>query len=106
MVEPALRSIADTVFISDIARGAADVDVLALARSANRILITEDYDFGTLIFAEHQTPPPGVIHLVLDGMTKLQRDTKFAAEIENLLRDAPGHFVIFSRKAPRARPFP
>ncbi len=106
MVEQALRGLADTVFVSNVARGAADSDVLELARKQDRILITEDYDFGTLIFGDRRPPPPGLIHLTLDGMSRDQRDTKFAAEIAHLLLLAPGHFVVFSQHAPRSRPLP
>jgi predicted nuclease of predicted toxin-antitoxin system len=84
MVEPALRSVADVVFVFDVARGAPDPDVMKLARSGKRVLITEDYDFG----GQHE------------------RDTKFAAEIAHLLQVAPGRFVIFSRYLLRSRPFP
>ena len=106
MVETALRAVADTVFVWDVAHGAPDLDVLELARTDDRILITEDYDFGNLIFGQRRPPPRGLIHLVLSGMTKDQRDAKFAAEIPSLLQLAPGNFVIFSRYPPRARSFP
>ncbi len=106
MVEPALRAIADTVFVRDISSGAADHVVLELARTQGRILITEDYDFGALNFGERRPPPPGVVHLALDGLSKDERDTKFAAEIGHLLDLAPGHYVVFSRYPPRSRPLP
>jgi predicted nuclease of predicted toxin-antitoxin system len=106
MVDAALRPFADVTYVSDAAHGAPDPDVLELACREQRILITEDYDFGELIFGEKRTPPPGVIHLALDGMTKDQRDAKFAAEIEELLRLASGCFVVFSARRPRVRALP
>jgi len=105
MVDAALRALADVVYVRDVANGAPDADVLELARTEQRILITEDYDFGELIFGEKRPPPPGIIHLALDGMTKNQRDAKFAAEIDEL-RLAPGCFVVFSRRRPRVRALP
>ena len=41
----------DVVAVSDVARGAADTVVIELARSERRVLLTEDKDFGQLVFA-------------------------------------------------------
>ncbi len=106
MVGPALSILADVAYVSDVAVGAPDPDIMALARAENRILITEDYDFGALIFGERRPPPPGLIHLVLAGMSVAARDAKFAREADGLLASAPGHFVIFSRGPMRLRPLP
>ena len=106
MVEPALSRLADVAYVHDVAHSAPDIDVLDLARNENRILITEDYDFGELVFGKGRPPPPGIIHLSLDRMNKDERDEKFAREIAHLLAIAPGQFVVFSDQAPRSRPLP
>lgn len=106
MVDAALRTLADVVYVSDVARGAPDPDVIEFARKEQRILITEDYDFGELIYGDRRPPPPGIVHLALDGMSKAERDAKFSAEIGELLQLAPGNFVVFSRHRPRVRPLP
>jgi predicted nuclease of predicted toxin-antitoxin system len=41
----------DLVAIAEVARGAADEAVMARALSERRILITEDSDFGELVYA-------------------------------------------------------
>jgi predicted nuclease of predicted toxin-antitoxin system len=41
----------DVAAVSDVARGADDSAVIELARSEGRILLTEDKDFGQLVFA-------------------------------------------------------
>jgi predicted nuclease of predicted toxin-antitoxin system len=41
----------DVVAVSDVARGAEDSVVIELARSDRRVLLTEDKDFGQLVFA-------------------------------------------------------
>jgi predicted nuclease of predicted toxin-antitoxin system len=38
----------DVVAVADVARGARDPEVVALAREGGRILLTEDKDFGWL----------------------------------------------------------
>jgi len=52
----------DVVAVAEVARGAEDSAIVALARSDARILLTEDKDFGQLVFAAaHHTA--GVIFL-------------------------------------------
>ncbi|HXG60369.1 MAG TPA: DUF5615 family PIN-like protein [Planctomycetota bacterium] len=47
-----LRSLGhDAASVAEVARGASDEDVLALALKEERILVTEDKDFGRLVFA-------------------------------------------------------
>lgn len=41
----------DVIAVSERCLGAADTDVMALASSDDRILVTEDKDFGQLVFA-------------------------------------------------------
>jgi len=41
----------DVVAVAEIARGADDSAVIELARTQQRILLTEDKDFGQLVFA-------------------------------------------------------
>lgn len=52
----------DVVAVAELARGAEDSAIVELARSEGRILLTEDKDFGQLVFAAaHRTA--GVILL-------------------------------------------
>jgi len=52
----------DVIAVAEVARGADDSAVVELARSEGRILLTEDKDFGQLVFAAaHHTA--GVILL-------------------------------------------
>jgi predicted nuclease of predicted toxin-antitoxin system len=41
----------DVLAVMEMARGAKDVVVLALAREERRVLLTEDKDFGQLVYA-------------------------------------------------------
>lgn len=45
----------DVLAIAEIHRGASDEEVIDLAASEHRILITEDKDFGQLVFAAART---------------------------------------------------
>ncbi len=44
----------DVVAVAEIAGGAPDDVVLELARTSGRILLTEDKDFGQLVYADRQ----------------------------------------------------
>ena len=52
----------DVKFIRDEAKGSDDVDVLAMATAENRLLISEDRDFG-LLTVRNRTPAIGVIRV-------------------------------------------
>jgi predicted nuclease of predicted toxin-antitoxin system len=41
----------DVVAVAEVARGARDPEVVALARNGGRILLTEDKDFGWYVYA-------------------------------------------------------
>lgn len=48
---PALRlRFADVVYVADTSPATKDRDVLAWAVREKRVLVTEDYDFGDLVF--------------------------------------------------------
>lgn len=44
----------DVVAVAEVASGAPDEVVLELARTSGRILLTEDKDFGQLVYADRQ----------------------------------------------------
>jgi hypothetical protein len=50
----------DVVAIAEVAKGATDEEVLNRALNEKRLLITEDRDFGELVYA-HGLPSTGVI---------------------------------------------
>lgn len=63
----------DVKFVSDVMPGASDIDVLNFSEREKRILITNDKDFGELIF-RLKMPSSGVIllRLKLDSPSKRQ----------------------------------
>ena len=44
----------DVSYIADFASGLSDTEVLGLARDEHRLLLTEDKDFGELVYAARQ----------------------------------------------------
>lgn len=67
---PYLRSLGHdvTVVAVDYPPGLSDADVLAIAHREGRIIITNDRDFGDLVFRQ-QAPHAGVIYFRLDSPT-------------------------------------
>ncbi len=51
----------DIIHVADAAPSVNDADVIGLANQENRISLTFDSDFGTLIF-RHGYRPPGVVY--------------------------------------------
>lgn len=97
----------DVLSIAEVAPGAPDAAVLARGITEKRILITEDRDFGELIYAQGN-PSPGVILVRFPGPTS---GAKIAAVVETVailgtrLLGAfvvvePGRIRISTRPAP------
>ena len=84
------------------AAGLADDVVLMLAHAEGRVLITDDRDFGELVFRQRM-PHVGVIFLRLSPDSAL--DAKIAA-IEDVLahhRDELDQFLVVTEKSVRVR---
>jgi len=90
----ALRSAGNEVdYVAELAPGTADLDVLARANRQSMVLITEDKDFGELVFRRRQ-PSPGVVLLRLSGLTR-QRKIAIAAQVfADRAADFAGAFTV------------
>ena len=93
----------DVLFIAESYSGIDDTEVLALARKEGRWLVTFDRDYGELLFARNNAPPPAVILLRVTSY----RPEEPAAWLEQMLCDQDkllGKFTVFTGKELRARP--
>jgi predicted nuclease of predicted toxin-antitoxin system len=83
-----------------------DADVLAKAVDSQRVLLTLDADFGTLVFRERLPHPPAVILFRLGTFAPLEP----AKIIEELIADddivIEGWFTTIEMSGIRQRPFP
>lgn len=83
----------DVAAVRDLSRGAADEVVINLAARENRILLTEDKDFGQLVYAQAANPP-GVIFIRFPGNARQELVTavmKLVAMGEERIK---GHFIV------------
>ena len=82
----ALREAAhDVVAIAEVARGATDEQVLERALNEKRVLITEDRDFGELVYARGRSSA-GVILVRFDSRA---RQAKPATVVEAVAKLGP-----------------
>jgi predicted nuclease of predicted toxin-antitoxin system len=85
----------DVKSIAEEAPGLTDSDVIGIAKLENRILITEDKDFGELVYA-HQRPHGGVIFIRYPSYAK----KSIADAIDHLVKSKGetliGCFVVVS----------
>ena len=90
----------DVVFVGDWKPSATDDEVLEKAEKEDRILITDDKDFGELIFRLGK-PSKGVILLRLSTTDPIKR-FQVLKDVLKLL-DARGKFVVVGDEAIRVR---
>ncbi|MBN1490160.1 MAG: DUF5615 family PIN-like protein [Phycisphaerae bacterium] len=84
-----------------ISRGTSDDDLLATARQQDRLLITDDKDFGELVFHQRLVTR-GVVLIRLQAMPlpdRLRRLSEVWADIER----SPNTFIVISDRKVRVR---
>ena len=90
----------DVISVFDEFRGADDEEVIRIATEQSRILITNDKDFGELVFREKKQHK-GVIILRLEN----ERAANKIAVLKNVLqkyeKSLPGHFVVVTETTVR-----
>ena len=92
----------DIDYILELIPGATDETVLELAYSQQRILITQDKDFGELVFRLHQ-PHHGIVLIRLEGYSpefKAEIVTQFLKQHETEMLDG---FTVIQPTAIRIR---
>ena len=76
------RSGHDVVYMSDVAPRAADPEVMNRADRENRLLLTEDKDFGDLVFRQAR-PVPGIVLVRIDSSRRLLKAPRLLAAIDH-----------------------
>lgn len=101
-----LRNDGHDVTWAQTARPGADDEVLLRrAREEDRLLLTFDTDFGTLVFQRDLPVPPGILLFRLT----LVSPSAVAETVRTLIRsreDWTGHFTVVDDSQLRMRPLP
>lgn len=95
----------DVLWIAESNPGAPDDEVLALAVSTERTLLTFDKDFGELAYRRHL---PAQCGIVLFRLTPQSPDEAASLAVYALQsqKSWPGHFSVITRQRIRMRPLP
>ncbi len=90
----------DVISVFDEMRGAADGEIIQKACEQNRILITNDKDFGELIFREKK-PHKGVILLRLEDERAANKIIVLKNLLEKYEKSIPENFIVVTETAVR-----
>ena len=96
-----LRELGHQVFsVYESARGAGDSEILRMAVETESILVTNDKDFGDLVFGQAE-PHFGVVLLRLVDERVGSKLAVMEALLAGYASDLPGRFVVVSERTVR-----
>ena len=93
----------DVAFVVEQNPGASDDDVLQVAYKEERILLTEDKDFGELSYRLRK-PSAGIVLIRVDVKERHLKRTRLKSLIENYESRLRNHFVVIHTDKFRFRP--
>jgi predicted nuclease of predicted toxin-antitoxin system len=98
------RSEHDVIYMAELAPASNDAEVMALALRDGRLLLTEDKDFGDLVF-RHGSQVPGIVLLRLDPAQHALKRRRLEAAIARFGEAGLfGRYTIIEAGRFRARP--
>jgi len=92
----------DVVYMSEVAPRTPDADVLLRADRENRLLLTEDKDFGDLVFRRAR-PVPGVVLLRIEPLLRLCKGQRLRAAIDRFGDSLFGRYTVIEDARFRSR---
>ena len=93
----------DVTYVLEFKAGANDDEILLEAYSEGRILLTEDKDFGELVY-RLMKPSKGIILMRIDVKERHMKPIRLNQLIENYQDQIHGHFVVIDTQKFRFRP--
>jgi predicted nuclease of predicted toxin-antitoxin system len=92
----------DVLYVVERKSGVSDDEVLLDAYKEGRILLTEDKDFGELVY-RLKKPSRGIILIRIDVEERHMKWAQLKKLIENYKERLPGHFVVIDTQKFRFR---
>jgi predicted nuclease of predicted toxin-antitoxin system len=92
----------EVLYAAEFAPGAADIEVTRHAREDARLLLTEDKDFGELVFRSTQAVP-GLVLLRLDAASRMLKWIRLKAAIEQFGERLFGRYLVIEEARFRSR---
>jgi predicted nuclease of predicted toxin-antitoxin system len=93
----------DVLFAVESLRGATDDQVLERADNEGRILLTEDKDFGELVY-RLKRPARGIVLLRFDVADRVLKIPRLRSLLENQSEQMLDAFVVIDKEKIRVRP--
>ena len=93
----------DVAYVPERQAGISDDEVLQIAFAEGRILLTEDKDFGELVY-RLKKPAYGMILIRIDVRERHRKWPRMEALIAKHQDELPGHFVVVDNDKFRFRP--
>ena len=92
----------DVLYIAETAAGLSDSNVIALALDEKRLLLTEDKDFGDLVFRRERAIP-GVVLMRVGPENLALKAMRLAAAIERYGQGLFGRYTVIEDGRFRSR---
>ena len=102
IVELLRRNGHDTVYVAELSPSITDDEVLREANSRNALLLTEDKDFGELVYRLGRVHT-GVVLIRLAGLPPSSKAETVANVLQDHAAELPGAFSVISPGAVRIR---
>ena len=93
----------DVSYVAEIASGFADTEALQLARDECRLFLTEDKDFGELVF-RFRLSAPGLVLIRIDTTKGYLKWRRLETVIGQIGEDLFGRYVVITETRCRSRP--
>jgi predicted nuclease of predicted toxin-antitoxin system len=93
----------EVVYMSDVEPRAPDTEVMDRACREQRLLLTEDKDFGDLVFREAR-PVPGIVLMRIDTAQRSRKGPRLLAAIERFGDALFAHYTVVESARFRSRP--
>lgn len=93
----------DVKYVIEQKTGSSDDEVLTIAYNDGRILLTEDKDFGELVYRLRK-PSVGIVLIRIDVRERHMKWPRLKGLIDNYAERLPGHFVVIYGNRYRFRP--
>jgi predicted nuclease of predicted toxin-antitoxin system len=92
----------DVLYVAESAAGLSDADVIALALREKRLLITEDKDFGDLVF-RREYAVPGVVLMRIKSEDSELKTIRLGSAIERYGEGLFGRYMVIEEGRFRSR---
>ncbi len=93
----------DVLYVAESASGGTDAEVLQRANDEGRLLLTEDKDFGELVFRMEITAP-GLVLLRIDPEKHLLKWNRLEAAVAHFGGRLFGRYLVIEEARFRSRP--